>query len=295
MELQISESNDQVQLATRQHLFSIVAFLEGKLPEDCAVYNHVLLHLWTSNPVYKVYFQRNSNGEYRAVVALKKDTRLNDQNEIQTVWNVSAWAEDDETKVRLYKSIEDFNWETDEFIVTGMNYEAHPAIIALFEDHGRVVAAYSMDLFSISRQAALNTELRTPDDVYVKSLETRHAATVYDFWNFRFVTTVEAFVDSVIEAPSAGVFVKETNEPVSWMISRTPNGMSSLHTLEEFRQRGYASFVSQYLAKRMAQAGYLPYATIDPSNEASKKCFRNAGFSFTTPVYVFTALRPNSK
>jgi len=41
-----------------------------------------------------------------------------------------------------------------------MNYEAHPAIIALFEDHGRVVEAYSMDLFSISRQAALNTELR---------------------------------------------------------------------------------------------------------------------------------------
>lgn len=294
MESHVCESSEEVQLATREQLFNLLAFLDGKLPDCCAIYNHVLISLWTSNPIYKIHFLRDSNGGYRAIVGLKRDGCLNHQNEIQIKWTVTSWAEDEETRIKVYGSIKDINWEADEFLVTGLD-EPHPTSTALFAGHGRVLSVHNIDLFAIDRQTALNAELETPDDVYIKSLETRHAATVYDNWALKRVANIDSVVDCIVESPSAGLFVKETNELVSWMTSHVPNGMSKLHTLEEFRHRGYARLVTQYLAKRVAQAGYLPFATIDPSNEASKKCFRSAGFSFISSFHIFSTFRPHSK
>jgi len=114
---------------------------------------------------------------------------------------------------------------------------------------------------------------RTPDDVYVKSLEADHAGAVYDNWTYKEVTTVASVASSIVEAPSAGVFVKSTNNLVSWMTCRVPNGMSQLHTLDGFRRRGYAAYVIRYLSKRMAQAGYTPFANIFPDNASSIRCF----------------------
>lgn len=37
MELQISESSEPAQLATRHHLFDLLAFLDKKLPDYCEV------------------------------------------------------------------------------------------------------------------------------------------------------------------------------------------------------------------------------------------------------------------
>lgn len=47
------------------------------------VYGHVLTCLWTSDPIYKVYFSLDSKGEYTAIAGLKKDGRLNSENEMQ--------------------------------------------------------------------------------------------------------------------------------------------------------------------------------------------------------------------
>jgi len=229
------------------------------------------------------------------IIALRKDARLNDQNQLQIIWIVTSWAEDEETKVKVFESIEDINYETDDFVITSLNHEPHPVITAFFTRKQNVLKIYPSDMFTINRQAALSTELSLPKDVYIKSLETSHATTVYEYWPYNMTTTVDSVVRNIIETPSAGVFRKDTDQLVSWMTSRTPNGMSKLHTLEEFRQRGYASFVTRYLAKRMAQAGYQPYATIDPINESSKKCFRSTGFLETSPVHFLTVLGSNTK
>jgi len=155
------------------------------------------------------------------------------------------------------------------------------------------VRIHNIDLYSIDRQTALSIEFSSSDDVYIKNLETPHAATVYDNWPMKRVTTVESVVDCIIESPSAGVFMKDSNQLVSWITSHVPNGMSKLHTLDEFRQRGYAGLVTRYLAKRLAQAGYLPFATIAPDNLSSKKCFKSAGFIFSSPFHILSAFRPN--
>ena len=238
---------------------------------------------------------------------------------LQTIWTVTSWAEDEETRIGAFKSIDDIDWNMEEFVIVGPNYEPPSVIKEFFSDLGKVLTNYSLDIFAMDRQAALNIELRldmqiqsdlidlnfkiislsvstrSSNEVYVKSLETEHAATVYKHWPYNETTTVDSVVESIIETPSAGVFLKDTDQLVSWMISRTPNGMAKLHTLEGFRRRGYASFVAKYLSKRMAQSGFLPFVDIVPENESSRKCFTNLGFSSVMPVYCLTAFLPESK
>lgn len=84
--------------------------------------------------------------------------------------------------------------------------------------------------------------------------------------------------DEVEKFPSAGVFLKATNELVSWAMYYPANGMSRVHTLVQYRGKGYASLVIRYLSKRVAQAGYLPTANVVLKNEASHRLFRSMGF-----------------
>ena len=228
----------------------------------------------------------------------------------QRTWLLSAWAIDESTKAKAYRSIKDIDWIKDEFVFTGLQYEPDPAITALFVSHGRELTLHRMNLYVMDRQAALTTELRlnfnvisiglqlmiwtdcvasTPDDVYVKSLETSHSSTVYDHWYYKDTTVVESVADSVVESPSAGVFLKETDELVSWMTNFLPTGLSQLHTLEQFRRRGYAAYVIRYLSKRTAQSGYVPYAIISPGNKASENCFINVGFESVGPYHICEA------
>ena len=127
---------------------------------------------------------------------------------------------------------------------------------------------------------------REIDGVYVKSLERSHAATVYDHWPYRGHTTIDCISDEIEQLPSAGVFLKENDQLVSWMMCYTPNGMSRIHTLEEHRRRGYAALVTEYLSKRVAQSGLVPYVNIAVENEASHKCFESVGFKLLSPVHV---------
>lgn len=268
----------------------MVAFLDGKLPDCCDIYDHAMTCLLGNNPNYRIYYSTDSSGQNTAIVGTKKDwRRLTSNGELKRVWLFSAWAIDESTKLEAYKSIPDIDWQTDEFIFTGPDCEPDPRIIALFVDYGRDVILHRMDLFVMDRRMALNIELRARDDVYVKSLEPHHAAKVYDNWLYKDTTIMQAVVDSVVESPSAGVFLKATDELVSWMTNFLPTGLSQLHTKEECRQRGYATYVTQYLTKRTAQAGYVPYAIISIGNESSKRCLEGVGFQSIRSYHICEA------
>lgn len=43
----------------------------------------MLTSLWASDPIYKVYFWLDSDGEYGAIVGLQKDGRFNSRNELK--------------------------------------------------------------------------------------------------------------------------------------------------------------------------------------------------------------------
>ena len=130
-----------------------------------------------------------------------------------------------------------------------------------------------------------------PDDVYVKSLERCHAATIYSNWLYKASTTIGHVEEEIDRMPSAGLFLKETDELVCMIMGRPPNGMSRLFTLDEYRGRGYARLVIQYISKRMAQSGYLPFANVIAHNESSIKCFRHLGFRHHRNICILEVTR----
>ena len=101
---------------------------------------------------------------------------------------------------------------------------------------------------------------------------------MYQHWRYNYTTTVENVSQQIKRMPSAGVFLKRDDKLVSWIMNHPPNGMSRLYTLDEFRRRGYAALTIKYISKRMAQSGYLPFANIEPGNDASLKLFHSLGF-----------------
>lgn len=133
-------------------------------------------------------------------------------------------------------------------------------------------------------------EYRLPEGVYVKSLERKHATLVYEKWTYKASTRVEHVADEIDQLPSAGVFLKESDELVSWMVSHPPNGMSRLHTLEAHRRKGYAKLLTRYLAKRFAQSGCIPFVNIVYDNQASISFFESLGFKLLGRQYVYVSV-----
>ena len=128
------------------------------------------------------------------------------------------------------------------------------------------------------------------DNVYVKSLERCHAQLVYDNWPNRKWAAVENVAEEIGHLPSAGVFLKENDELISWMMCHPPNSMSKLHTMEQHRRRGYATLVTQYLSKRVAQYGCVPFVNIEIHNDASQKFFESMKFQLLRPGHIFVSL-----
>jgi len=122
-------------------------------------------------------------------------------------------------------------------------------------------------------------QLRIPDEVYVDSLKPCHAQIIYDHWAYSSETTLEIITKDIGQLPTIGVFIKESNQLVTWMMNHPPFGLSRLHTIESHRRRGYAVLAVQCLAKKMAEAGYLPIANVAVGNLASSTLFtQQSGF-----------------
>lgn len=73
---------------------------------------------------------------------------------------------------------------------------------------------------------------------------------------------------------------------VSWIMCHPPNGMSRLHTLKDHRRRGYAALVTQYLLKRIAQSGYIPFVNVDIENCVSKQFFESMEFKLLRLIHI---------
>ena len=134
---------------------------------------------------------------------------------------------------------------------------------------------------------------RLPDDVYVKSLERAHAPIVYQHWPFSPSTQVEHMADEIDRHPSAGLFLKENDQLVSWAMAHPPMGISRLFTLPAHRRKGYASLVMVYMSKRMAQSGYIPFSNIRIDNSSSVTFFESLGFQKVRRRYMINK-RPHN-
>lgn len=116
--------------------------------------------------------------------------------------------------------------------------------------------------------------------MYITSLQEKHAAFIHQNWPYNSTATVEDVIEDILDFPSVGVFLKETNQLVTWMMCHPPVGMSRLCTLEPFRRQGYARLAIKYLSKLIAQSGSVPFVSIIKGNTPAVALFESMGFKF---------------
>jgi len=251
----------------------------------------VLAHLHTTNPAYSVYFSRcPKNNEYSAIVTIREDWRFNTKQQKQKIWYLTTWAAQTETWLTLIDEIEVFDFTNDDFILfDDLSEQLDEKVIEFFSRrrfklHSDPMHRYVADLTST------DSELSLPEDVYVKSLEPCHAQMMYDLWPHKAQSNVQTIVDNTVDFPSAGLFLKDGDGLVSWIVGQ--NGMNRLYTVQEYRRRGYADHVTRYLMRGMVQSGYLPFVHIKAENQASISFFQKLGFRWTRTVSMIEATAP---
>lgn len=131
-----------------------------------------------------------------------------------------------------------------------------------------------------------------PCDVYVKSLERRHAQLVHQHSLFRSNVALDDVIHEIEHLPSAGVYLKENDELVSWMMCHPPLGMMRLSTFEAYRRKGYARLAARYLSKIVAQSGCVPFVSIIRGNSPAIALFESLNFRFLCRRDIFIVPAP---
>ncbi|KAI9560838.1 hypothetical protein GHT06_011791 [Daphnia sinensis] len=291
-DLSVKVSLLDVRLADRSQLFQILPFLERHLPSSCETHSLVLSALLTSKASYGIYFLRNPNrlkkDDYSAIVGIKGEHRLDSCNQTQKVWILGGWSVNETALLRVYQAIDRIDWKCDIVLAYNRAHHPHPDFLRFFNDRQRMKMPFPLlDRYAIDVSMALEMEINLPDDVYVKSLEQCHAPLVFETWPYRHLTTLQDVSEEIVHLPSAGIFLKSNDKLVAWIMCHPPNGMSRLMTLEQYRRKGYASIVTKYLTKRVAQSGHLPYVNIVAGNSVSSKFFESLGFRYLGAGHVW--------
>ena len=121
-----------------------------------------------------------------------------------------------------------------------------------------------------------------PIEVYVKSLERSYAPVVSGDRHSRpYFFLSDDLADEIDRLPSAGVYLKDNDRLVAWIMYYPPFGMRFLFTLEGYRRRGYGKLAVQYLTKRLVQAGYPAVAHTHFDNHPSIALFESLGFKLS--------------
>jgi predicted GNAT family acetyltransferase len=89
----------------------------------------------------------------------------------------------------------------------------------------------------------------------------------------------------IASGDSCAVFVD--SKPVSWVLRTAYGSIGMLHTLKDFRRRGYAAIVVRGLASRIIQDGGVPFCHIVEGNSSSLALFRGLGFEEPYPCERF--------
>ncbi|XP_057372910.1 uncharacterized protein LOC130693735 [Daphnia carinata] len=289
---------ESVTLASRSDLLHLLPFLDSRLSEHSEIQMIVFGALRASTSAYLVYLLRESTSDesYTAIVAIKRENMKSERTQKnETIWIVSGWSINESALLRLYSAIDVINWDSDVVFAFNKYYKPHDDILKYFQDRDRLTGyrLFSAGRYILDIEVALKLQISIPDEVYVKSVERHHAQLIYDHWTaFKDTTTVEDVADEIDHFPSAGVFLKDNDQLVSWMMGHAPMGMSRLFTMDDHRRKGYAKLATQYMSKRMAQAGYVPFINIVVGNTASTEFFLGLGFRFVCPIHAILTKPP---
>lgn len=109
--------------------------------------------------------------------------------------------------------------------------------------------------------------------------------TIYDNYYLKEYISLEYIMERIRKGVSVGIF--ENKNLVSWGITQDDGAIGFLHTLDNFRRKGYGYNVVLSMIDKLLPKGELPFAYIEPSNKNSINLFLKLGFKENITVHWF--------
>lgn len=116
-----------------------------------------------------------------------------------------------------------------------------------------------------------------------RRLEEVHADYIVSFWPYfnQVPSTVKIsyFKTLIRNFHSVGIFnKKELDKPIAWCVQYPYGALGNLFVMEDYRRRGFASLIIEYMCKRIQRDGMVPYAGVTLKDDAGTKLLNKMGF-----------------
>ncbi len=136
------------------------------------------------------------------------------------------------------------------------------------------------------------TKFYLPDDVLLPSYENKtvelnvnDADAVYNNSEYKEYISREYAAQRIKRGISAGIY--EDNKLVSWGITQDDGAIGFLHTLEEYRRKGYGYRVTLSIIEKLRNRGQLPFAYVVATNNRSISLLQKLGFVKDKVIHWF--------
>ncbi|KAJ8679905.1 hypothetical protein QAD02_015692 [Eretmocerus hayati] len=134
-----------------------------------------------------------------------------------------------------------------------------------------------------SRDECLKFEYQVPDNCYLRPLDVSHIPLVNSIWphrNRENPELSEKYLETFVRLNrSVGLFLKDDNSLVSWILHADTGSLGQLQTVEGHKRKGYGRIVIQALVRELAEKESLDSTLfIVKNNAASHKLFNSLGY-----------------
>lgn len=116
-------------------------------------------------------------------------------------------------------------------------------------------------------------------------LTEKDAHIIFDNSEYKKYISVEYVKDCIRKGISAGLY--ENNRLVSWAITQDDGAIGFLHTIDEYRKKGYGYNITLSMIQKVRDDGGLPFANVLESNKRSINLLLKFGFKENKKIHWF--------
>lgn len=133
-------------------------------------------------------------------------------------------------------------------------------------------------MYCLQKENALQTTISVPSDVYIKEISPDEAHIMDSVWPRKYPGSEERLKNLLEINEGYGVYHKSNDQLVSWITLSCLGQLSVLQTLEEHKKKGYASLITKYMCKKLAEKGFHSFGSVNLGNRPSELLFEKLGF-----------------
>jgi 8-oxo-dGTP diphosphatase len=135
-------------------------------------------------------------------------------------------------------------------------------------------------------QYYLPDNIRLPSSKFnTAPLTEKDAHIIFDNSEYQKYISVGYVQDCIRKGISAGLY--ENNKLVSWAIAQDDGAIGFLHTLDEYRRKGYGYEITISMIEQVRKNGGLPFANVLETNKRSISLLLKLGFKESKKIHWF--------